>query len=109
MDVPLQIAFHGIDHSDAVETSIRSAVDRLEKLNGSTITGCRVAVESRNHEAETHRAAVRVRIDVTVRGAELVVTEEPQNGNRHDLPGAVKRAFATMERQLKDRRDRRHR
>ncbi|HEY1723681.1 MAG TPA: HPF/RaiA family ribosome-associated protein [Magnetospirillaceae bacterium] len=107
MDVPLQIAFHGIDHSDAVESSIRSAVDKLEKLNGG-ITGCRVAVESRNHEAETRRASVRVRIDLTVPGTELVVTEEPKNGNSHDLPGAVRRAFQTMERQLKDRRDRRH-
>ncbi len=108
MDVPLRIAFHGIDHSDAVEESIRSAVHKLEKINGG-ITGCRVAVESRNHEAETHRAAVRVRIDVTVRGAELVVTEEPKNGSSHDLPGAVRRAFATMERQIKERRDRKHR
>lgn len=108
MDVPLRIAFHGIDHSDAVETSIRTAVDKLEKLNGG-ITGCRVAVESRNHAAETHRPSVRVRIDVTVPGSELVVTEEPKNGNSHDLPGAVKRAFASMERQLKERRDRKHR
>jgi hypothetical protein len=108
MDIPLRIAFHGVDHSDAVEESIRAAVDKLGKLN-SGITGCRVAVEGRNHEAETHRASICIRVDVTVRGAELVVTEEPKNGSGHDLPGAVRRAFATMERQIKDRRERKHR
>ena len=108
MDVPLRIAFHGVDHSDAVEESVRSAIDKLGKINGG-ITGCRVAIESRNHEAETHRASVRVRIDVTVPGAELVVTEEPKNGSSHDLTSAVRRAFAAMERQIKERRDRKHR
>jgi ribosome-associated translation inhibitor RaiA len=107
MHIPLQIAFHGIDHSDAVETSIRTAVGKLEKINGS-ITSCRVAVEGRNHEAETRRVALRIRVDVTVPGTELVVTEEPEDGRRHDVQGAIRKAFATMERQLQERRDRKH-
>ena len=107
MHVPLQIAFHGVDHSDAVESSIRTAVGKLEKLDGR-ITGCRVAVEGRNHEAETHRAALRIRIGITVPGSELVVTEEPEEGRRTDIAGAVRRAFASMERQLLQHRDRKH-
>ena len=107
MHVPLRIAFHGVDHSDAVETSIRTAVGKLEKIDGR-ITGCRVAVEGRNHEAETHRAALRIRIDVTVPGSELVVTEEPEEGRRNDISGAIRRAFACMERQLLQLRDRKH-
>jgi len=107
MNVPLQIAFHGVDHSDAVEDSIRTAVGKLEKLNGR-ITGCRVAVEGRNHEAETRRVALRIRVDVTVPGSQLVVTEEPEEGRRHDVQGAIRRAFAAMERQLQEHRDRKH-
>lgn len=107
MRVPLKIAFHGVDHSDAVEESIRTAVGKLEKINGS-ITGCRVAVEGRNHEAETHRVALRIKVDVTVPGSELVATEEPPDGRRHDMQGAIRRAFASMERQLQQHRDRKH-
>ena len=54
-----------------------------------------------------HKVALRVRIDVTVPGSELVVTDEPANGQSHDLQGATRRAFAAMERRLKDHRDRR--
>jgi len=106
MLVPLQIAFHGVDHSDAAEANIRAGVAKLEKINGK-ISACRVAVEGRNHVAETHRVALRVRIDITVPGHELVVTEEPSEGQPHDLLGATRRAFAAMERRLKDHRDRR--
>jgi ribosome-associated translation inhibitor RaiA len=105
MLIPLQIAFHGVDHSDAAEANIRAAVAKLEKINRQ-ISACRVAIESRNHVAETHRVALRVRIDVTLPGSELVVTEEPQEGQPHDLKGATRRAFAAMERRLKEHRDR---
>ncbi len=105
MQVPLQIAFHGVDHSDAVEESIRTAVGKLEKINGS-IMGCRVAVEGRNHEPETRRAALRIKVDVTVPGFELVATEEPRDGRPHDMQGAIRKAFSNMERQLREHRDR---
>ena len=102
MLVPLQISFHGIDHSDAAEANIRANVAKLEKIN-SQISGCRVAVEGRNHCAETHKVSLRVRIDVTVPGSELVVTEEPATV---DLKGATQKAFKTMERRLKEHRER---
>jgi len=105
MLVPLQITFHGVDHSDAAEANIRAAVAKLEKIN-KQISACRVAVEGRNHEPETHRVAFRVRIDVTLPGSELVVTEEPAPGQPHDLSGATRKAFATMERRLKNHRER---
>ena len=105
MRVPLQIAFHGVDHSDAVEGNIRSAVAKLEKINGR-ITACRVAVEGLNHGAERHRPAFGVRIDLTLPGAELVVNEEPEAGAQHDIRVALRRAFAAMERRLKEHRQR---
>ena len=107
MRVPLQIAFHGIDHSDAVEESIRASAAKLEKLN-DRIMACRVAVEGLNHGAERHRSSVRIRIDVTVPGAELVVTEGPDQGPTHDVRAVLRRAFGAMERRLKEHRDRAH-
>ena len=101
MLVPLQITFHGVDHSDAAEANIRTAVARLEKINNQ-ISACRVAVEGRNHVAETHKVSLRVRIDVTVPGTELVVSEEPAAGAPQDLKGATRKAFSVMERRLKE-------
>ncbi len=43
MQIPLQITFHGIDHSDAVETRIREKVAKLELLF-DRITSCRVVI-----------------------------------------------------------------
>lgn len=105
MRVPLQIAFHGVDHSDAAEANIRSAVAKLEKINGR-IMACRVAVEGRNHGPERHRPALGVRIDLTLPGAELVVTEAPELGAQHDIRVVLRRAFAAMERRLKEHRER---
>jgi len=105
MRVPLQITFHGVDHSDAAEENIRSAVAKLEKINGR-IMGCRVAVEGLNHGADRHRPALGVRIDLTLPGAELVVTEGPEAGPQHDIRVALRRAFAAMERRLKEHRQR---
>ena len=105
MRVPLQIAFHGVDHSDAAEANIRAAVAKLERMNGR-IVSCRVAVEGVAHGAERHRPALGVRIDLTLPGAELVVTESPASGAAHDMRATVRRAFAAMERQLKQHRER---
>ena len=32
MQIPLQITFHGVDHSDAVETRIREKVAKVIKM-----------------------------------------------------------------------------
>ena len=44
MQVPVQVSFHGCDHSDAVESEIRGRIDKIEALYGR-ITSCRVVVE----------------------------------------------------------------
>ena len=49
MQTPVQIAFHGLDKSDAVEDRIREKVAKLEQFF-DRITSCRVTVE-RHHRA----------------------------------------------------------
>ena len=58
MQIPVQIAFHGIDKSDAVEERIRERVDKLEHFF-DRITGCRVIVEShhKSHSNMNQKAA----------------------------------------------------
>lgn len=105
MKLPLQITFHGIDHSDAVEERIREKTAKLEQFCDSII-GCRVAVE--RHHANTsnlHKKGepFHIRIDVTVPGSELVVRRDPKDAHvNEDIFVALRDAFQAMERQLKD-------
>ena len=45
MKIPLQVSFHGIDRSEALEKLIAKEVEGLHKFDASLIS-CRVAVES---------------------------------------------------------------
>lgn len=102
MQIPLQITFHGIDHSDAVETRVREKVGKLEQFS-DRITGCKVAIES-NHKSTSnlhHKGdAFHVRIDLTVPGSELVVKRD--SDEHEDIYAALKGAFQAIERQLKE-------
>ena len=43
MQAPLQVAFEGIQHSDAIEARIREQAEKLEQFFGRTIS-CRVVL-----------------------------------------------------------------
>lgn len=107
MQVPVQIAFHGLDSSEAVETRIREKVAKLEQFF-DRITGCRVVVE--RHHKNTHASAAgqpyHISIVLEVPGDELVVKRDPKRSDslkdHEDIQIALRDAFAAMERQLKD-------
>ena len=105
MQVPLQISFHGIDHSDAVEERIREKVAKLENYFDH-MTSCRVVIESHHKNVSNahHKGEpFHIRIDVTVPGQELVVKRDPKDAHVHeDIYVALRDAFQAMERQLKD-------
>lgn len=105
MQVPLQISFHGVDHSDAVEDRIREKAAKLETYFDH-ITSCRVVVEShhKNTSSLHHKGEpFHVRIDLTVPGQELIVKRDPKDSHAHeDIFTALKDAFSAMERQLRD-------
>ncbi len=115
MQIPVQISFHGIDKSDAVETRIREKVSKLEQFF-DRITGCRVVVE-RHHRSPTKFVTkdqpFHVSIVVEVPGEELVVKRDPKDPtalkDHQDVNIAVRDAFATMQRRLKEYVDRRWR
>lgn len=108
MQVPVQIAFHGLDTSDAVETRIREKVAKLEQFF-DRITGCRVVVE-RHHKNNSHAGHVgqpyHISIILDVPGDELVVNTDPKHADslkdHEDIQVALRDSFARMERQLKD-------
>ncbi len=95
-----QVVFHGMDHSDAVETRIREEIEKLERLNGD-ITGCRVTVES-PHNHKSHHAPYDVSIKLMVPGDTLAVSSGAVKTEHDDINIAVRDAFATMARRVRD-------
>jgi cold shock CspA family protein/ribosome-associated translation inhibitor RaiA len=101
MQVPLQVSFRHLEHSEAIEALIR---ERVAKLDASPdhIMGCRVVVEpaGKHHE---HGNLYEVRIDITVPGEEIVVTREPsQHTEYRDIHVALRDAFDSARRKLED-------
>lgn len=101
MDIPLQISFKNMDHSDAVEANVREKAAKLDQYF-SHLTSCRVVVEAphRHH----HKGKIyHVKIELGVPGkSELVVSNERELNHAHeDVYVAVRDAFDTAYRQLK--------
>lgn len=101
MPVPLQISFHGIDHSDALEARIREWGDKLERVY-DRIERIEVAVEEPHHR---HQKGNRfhVRVLVRVPGQDVVVGKDPGRDESHEDPYvAVRDAFRAARRRLED-------
>jgi putative sigma-54 modulation protein len=105
MKIPLQITFHGIDHSKALEERIRDKTAKLEQIC-ERITSCRVVVEAHHKNTSSlHRKGepFHISVNVTVPGAELVATRDPKDPHiNEDIQVALRDAFDNMGRQLRD-------
>ena len=104
MQLPVQISFHGLDHSDAVEQRVREKVEKLEQFC-KDIVSCRVVVEQhhKNTSNQHHKGEpFHITIKLSVPGDELVVGRDPKEVHAHeDIGVAIRDAFDSMERQLK--------
>ncbi|MEZ5659145.1 MAG: HPF/RaiA family ribosome-associated protein [Burkholderiaceae bacterium] len=96
MQVPLQITFRHMDHSDALESNIREWAERMDKVFPN-LTSCRVVLEEESsHKHQGNRYIVH--LDVHAPGHEFAV-------NRHrdeDPYVAVRDAFNAALRKLDD-------
>jgi ribosomal subunit interface protein len=101
MHLPLQITFHEIAHSDAVEDYVRKRAAKLDMLS-ERITRCRVALEQPHRHAR-HGGHFRVRVDVTLPGGEVVATRSPDDAKTYeDLYAAIDSAFDDVARRVQD-------
>ena len=101
MQVPLEITFRGVPHSDAVETRIREKAAKLEQFCDNIIS-CRVAVEAEHHHQ--HQGNLyKVRIDLSVPQKHIVVSRDHHDKQSHeDFYVALRDAFAAATRQLEE-------
>lgn len=95
MKVPLQISFHGIDRSPALETAIAEKANGLLRFDPELI-GCRVTVEQEGRHQHQGRE-VAVRVDLSVPGHEIVVTRKHE-----DAFAAMNDAFDSARRTVKE-------
>lgn len=102
MKLPLQIAFHNLPPSDAVEAKIREEAGRLDEFY-DRIMSCRVVVDV-PHRHHKEGNFYQVRIDLKVPGEEIAVRHEPtEHTDYRDLDLAIRDAFDEARRQLEDR------
>src|SRR3954454_2109543 len=102
MEIPVEIVFHNMPSSPAVEQEIRERVEKLDRMYNHLI-GCRVSVE---HLHQQHRTGnvYEVHIELRVPGEDVVVSREPHHARARyadpDVNVALRDAFKTAERRL---------
>ena len=100
MQVPVQVSFHGCDHSDALESDIFSRIHKMESIYGR-LTNCRVVVEL-PHKSPAQGKLFHINIDIGIPGAgDVVHHDRGQNPAHEDVHVAMRDAFDAVENQLK--------
>lgn len=96
MQVPAQITFRGLPHSDAIKANIEEKIEKLQQYCDN-IVSCHVVVElgtKSQHRGNLHNT----RITLTIPGKELVTTRNDEE----DLYVSIRNAFDDMVRQLEN-------
>lgn len=97
MQLPLQVVFHGMPRSDALEARIREGASKLEHFH-DRITSCHVTVEPCGHHRQQGRLyAARIELRAAQR-ADLIASRQ----ENADVFVAVRDAFDALRRQLQD-------
>ena len=102
MQVPLDIEFEGIDPSDAIKTTVREHMDKLEQFYDRIIAG-RVVI-AKPHQSHNKGNIYSVHIHLALPGGgDIVVNRDPGDRNAHeDLNVAMRDSFDAARRQLQD-------
>ena len=102
MQAPLQVAFEGIQHSDAIEVRIREEAGKLEQFFGR-LTSCRVAIarpQHRHHKGDIYHIRIHLAVPDA---ADITVSREPAaTGAHEDVYVTIRDAFKAARRQLQD-------
>jgi cold shock CspA family protein len=96
MQRPLQIIFHGMPHSDTVETHIREKMEKLE-LFCSHMIACKATVEiagKHKHQGQLFK----VQLNITVPDKKLVINRAAHE----DIYVVLRDTFDAAKRQLED-------
>ena len=96
MHVPVQIVFHEVAHSQALDSLIREKARKLEVVF-PRLMRCHVSIEQ-PHSHKQQGNPFNVRITLHVPGGELVVNRD----QHEDVYVALREAFDAVRRQLEE-------
>jgi ribosome-associated translation inhibitor RaiA len=100
MQSPLEITFHGVERSEAVEQRVHQKFKRIE-ARFERITYARVVIEAPQRRTPLPKF-FHVHIDIGIPGKKpIVVKHEPDGENAHtDVMLALRDAFSAAQRQV---------
>lgn len=102
MQIPIQISFEHVEHSNGIEQRVHEELEKLEQFC-DRLTKARVVVGKDQHR---HRKgdSYNVQIILTLPGAQdIVIARNPAETGRHeDLSVAISDAFSAARRRLQD-------
>ena len=96
MQVPSQITFRGLPHSDAIKDHIEEKIEKLHQYCDSMIS-CHVVVELDNNNHH-HGNMHNTRLTLKIPGKDLVTT----HNDNEDMYVSIRTAFDDMTRQLEN-------
>jgi len=96
MQTPVQIVFHEVAHSQAIESLVREKAKKLEAVF-PRLMRCHVSIEQ-PHRHKQQGNPFNVRITLHVPGGELVVNRD----QHEDVYVALHEAFDAVRRQLEE-------
>lgn len=96
MKSPLQITFHNIQNSEAVEEYVQDKLKKLDTLFADIIS-CHVTIEL-PHKHHHQGKQFNVRVNLSVPGDEIIVNRD----HHEDIFIALREAFDAVKRQLED-------
>jgi ribosome-associated translation inhibitor RaiA len=100
MSTPVEIHFHGLDKSAALEGRVREKLAKLEKHFGR-MTSCRVVVEAPHRSPQKPKVyLIKIEIGVPRRGPIVVSHESEGNRANEELARAIRDAFDAALRKL---------
>lgn len=99
MRIPYEVAFHGMERSEAVESWVESRLERLSRHH-ERIQRCRVVVDA-PHRHKKQGALFEVRIELTAPGDHLSSARGKHDNHAYeDVYVALRDAFDALERTL---------
>jgi ribosome-associated translation inhibitor RaiA len=100
MDTPVEIHFHGIEKSEAVEQRVREKIAKLQR-HFARMTSCRVGIEVPQRTADRPKV-YQIKIEIGIpRRRPIVVSHERKGSHANEeLPLAIREAFEAAQRRV---------
>ena len=93
MNTPVEVHFHGIEKSEAIERRVREKVAKLERHFGR-MTSCRIGIEAPQRTPQKPKVfQIKIEIGVPRRGHIVISHERKGSHANEELALAIRDAF----------------